>query len=286
MKAHRGATARRVAAIQIRARGTPEENLAQAEVHIGAAAAAGANLVVLPEHFVYYNVKDLVAAAETEISPSGPARSFFARQARKYNIWLAAGTLPLFAANTKAQPRAAALMYAPSGEEVARYDKIHLFDVVVAATGKRYCESDRYNPGSEAVTVDSTCGRIGMSVCYDLRFPELYRILANQGAELLIAPSAFTANTGAAHWRLLLQARAVENLCYVVGANLCDREHEAKPTWGGSAIIDPWGEVLAELDDEEGFVLAPVDLARVAKLRQDMPVLNHQRFQTSLKDDV
>ena len=268
----------RVAAVQLKAAGTPAENMAVARAYIASAAAAGARLIVLPEHFVYYNDNDLAAVAAREVDQNGPARAFFAEQARRHGVWLVAGTLPMFEAGDVSKPFAASLLYDPRGAERARYNKVHLFDVLVQATGKRYYESDRYQPGAHPVSAHTGVGHIGMSVCYDLRFPEYYRLLVARGAEILVAPSAFTASTGEAHWRLLLQARAVENLCYVVGANLCDRDHPGKPTWGGSAIIDPWGKVLAEMDEQEGFIVADIDLERLRDLRASMPVLAHRRF--------
>ena len=271
----------KIAAIQLKSDGDPSSNLAVAAHFISEAASAGAQLVVLPEHFVYYNVRDTQAVAEAE-AEKGLARQFFAEQASQHGLWLVAGTLPLFAEQTasgdSAKPYATSLLYDASGREVAAYQKIHLFDVNVQKTGKRYCESDSYGHGTSPVVAQTPCGYVGMSVCYDLRFPELYRQLTEQGAEILVAPSAFTAATGQAHWQLLLRARAVENLSYVVGANLCNRDHPKKPTWGGSAIIDPWGEVLAEMNDEEGFIIADIDLARVKELRQNMPVLEHRRL--------
>lgn len=271
----------KIAAIQLKSDGDPSSNLVVAAHFIGEAASAGAKLVVLPEHFVYYNVRDTQAVAEAE-AKKGLARQFFAEQASKHGLWLVAGTLPLLAEQTASgdseKPYATSLLYDASGREVAAYQKIHLFDVNVQKTGKRYCESDSYGHGTRPVVAQTPCGCIGMSVCYDLRFPELYRQLTEQGAEILVAPSAFTAATGQAHWQLLLRARAVENLSYVVGANLCNRNHPEKPTWGGSAIIDPWGEVLAEMDDEEGFISADIDLTRIKELRQNMPVLEHRRL--------
>lgn len=268
----------RVAAVQLKASGTPAQNMAVARHYIADAARAGARFIVLPEHFVYYNEKDLAAVAAQEGDITGPARSFFAEQARRHSVWLVAGTLPLFNPGDAGKPFAASLLYDPQGREQARYNKVHLFDVLVRATGKRYYESDRYQPGDQAISAPSGVGHIGMSVCYDLRFPEYYRLLVEQGAEILVAPSAFTAATGEAHWRLLLQARAVENVCYVIGANLCDRDHPSKPTWGGSAIVDPWGEVLAALEREEGFIVADIDHQRLRELRASMPVLAHRRF--------
>ena len=271
----------KIAAIQLKSDGDPSSNLAVAAQFIGEAARAGAKLVVLPEHFVYYNMRDTQAVAEAEVA-KGPARQFFAELASKHSVWLVAGTLPLFTTQTASgssdKPHATSLLYNADGREVAAYQKIHLFDVNVQKTGKRYCESDNYAHGTRPVVTQTPCGYVGMSVCYDLRFPELYRQLTEQGAEILVAPSAFTAATGQAHWQLLLRARAVENLSYVVGANLCHRDHPKKPTWGGSAIIDPWGEVLAEMNDEEGFIIADIDLTRVKELRQNMPVLDHHRL--------
>ena len=268
----------KVAAVQLKATGTAEDNLLAAEHQITRAVAEGAELIVLPEHFVYYNEKDLSAVAILEAEQTGPARAFFAEQASKHNVWLLAGTLPMFKGGDHSKPYATSLLYDPQGGESGRYEKTHLFDVLVQSSGKRYYESDSYQPGDLPVSALTSLGKLGMSVCYDLRFPEYYRLLVDQGAEILAVPSAFTAATGEAHWRLLLQARAVENLCYVIGANICDRDHPSKPTWGGSAIIDPWGEVLAELADEEGYIIATIDRQRIAELRASMPVLEHRRF--------
>jgi len=268
----------RAAVVQLKATGSALKNLAAAERQIDLAAAEGAKLIVLPENFVYYNEKDLLAVASQERKQTGLARSFFAAQAKKYGIWLVAGTLPLFKNGDDSKPYATSLLYDPRGQESARYEKVHLFDVRVQSTGKSYCESDSYQPGDRAITALTSAGMLGLSVCYDLRFPEFYRLLVAQGAEILVVPSAFTAATGEAHWRLLLQARAVENLCYVMGANLCNRDHPSKPTWGGSAIIDPWGEVLAEMNDEEGYVIAAIDRQRISTLREAMPALDHRRF--------
>lgn len=272
-----------LAIIQLRSDGDPASRLARAGALIDAAAARGAVLVVLPENFAYFGAGSaaLAAAARAEAGTDGPARALLAERARRHGIWILGGTLPLFsglAGDQDPRPYAAALLYNDVGEEVARYHKIHLFDVEVRASGRRYCESDSFRPGADPVVVHTPLGKLGISVCYDLRFPELYRGYAARGAELLAVPSAFTAATGAAHWQLLLRARAVENQCYVIGANLGGRDHPNQPTWGGSAIVDPWGEVVAELEDEEGLILAPVDRQRLAQVRSDMPVLGHRRL--------
>lgn len=273
----------KIAALQLRSDGDLQANLLRAGELIQEAAVAGAQLVVLPEHFAYYNWKDLPRAAMQERTPTGPAREFLADQARLHALWLVGGTLPLFKNSGDTKPCAASLLINPVGREVARYDKMHLFDASVSnpdVTGvtRRYCESDRYQRGDAITVVSTPLGALGLSVCYDLRFPEMYRVMANQGVELIVAPSAFTAATGKAHWELLLRARAIDNLCYVVGANICHRDHPAKPTWGGSMIVSPWGDILARMDGEEGFVIADVDIGTLATVRSNLPILEHRRF--------
>ncbi|WP_297187367.1 carbon-nitrogen hydrolase family protein [uncultured Porticoccus sp.] len=267
----------RVAAIQMTNQGSLQGNLQQAATLIEQAAQQGAKLLVLPEYFAYQGCRDLPAIARDEQDASGPARQFLAEQAKHHQVWIVGGTIPVA---QSADQRAAAMCFVVDahGSEVASYQKIHLFDVQVGDSQGRYCESDDYCHGSEPVVVDSPFGKLGLTVCYDLRFPELYRYLSARGADILLVPSAFTAATGEAHWQLLLRARAVENLCYVVGANLGDRFHEKRPTWGGSALVDPWGQVLAELDEGPGVVVADVDLAYLNKLRKNMPLHEHRRF--------
>jgi nitrilase len=273
----------RIAAIQLRGDGDRDHRLRRAAALIDEAAEAGAGLLVLPENFAYYgaNPQRLQEAARAERGPDGPARALLAERASRHRIWILGGTLPLTSGLHDApdpKPFAAALLYDDSGEEVARYHKIHLFDVAVRDTGHRYCESDSFRHGRDPVLVQTPFGKLGLSVCYDLRFPELYRYYAAHGAELLAVPSAFTATTGAAHWQLLLRARAIENQCYVIGANIGDRRHPRRPTWGGSAIVDPWGGILAELGDGDGVITADLDRDRLAQVRADMPALDHRRL--------
>ncbi|WP_461517011.1 carbon-nitrogen hydrolase family protein [Porticoccus sp.] len=267
----------RIAAIQMTSGGNLQANLKQAAELIAQAVQQGAELLVLPEYFAYHGCRDVAAIAIAERDTSGPARCFLAEQARQHGIWLVGGTIPVAVEYDK---RAAASCFVLNarGEEVACYRKIHLFDVDVEDAKGSYRESDDYCHGGETVVVDTPFGKLGLTVCYDLRFPELYRSLAEQGAQILLVPSAFTAATGEPHWELLLRARAVENLCYVVGANMGDRFHDKRPTWGGSTIIDPWGKVLAALADGPGVVVAEIDLAYLHKLRQKMPVHEHRRL--------
>lgn len=271
------ASANTVAAIQMTSGGNLEANLAQAEALIQQAVAQGAKLLVLPEYFAYHGCRDIPAIARQEQTPDGPARQFLAEQARRHQVWLVGGTIPV-AATADKRATASCFVVNDQGQEVACYRKMHLFDVEVGDAKGSYRESDDYCHGDQPVVVDTPFGRLGLSVCYDLRFPELYRYLADQGAEIIVVPSAFTAKTGEAHWQLLLQARAVENLSYVIGANMGDRFHPKRPTWGGSTIIDPWGQIQAQLDDGPGVITAEVDLDYLKKLRQKMPVYEHRRF--------
>jgi nitrilase len=267
----------KVAAIQMTSGGDLDSNLSQAKALIEAAVKQGAQLLVLPEYFAYHGCRDIASIAEQEQLSSGPARLFLAEQARCHQVWLVGGTIPV-ALPDNTGIAASCFVVNDQGDEVACYQKMHLFDVEVADAQGSYRESDTYCHGNEPVVVDTPFGKLGLSVCYDLRFPELYRYLSDLGAELIVVPSAFTAATGEVHWQLLLKARAVENLSYVIGANMGDRFHPKRPTWGGSAIIDPWGQVLGSLDDGAGVVVADIDLDYLKTLRQKMPVHEHRRF--------
>jgi len=267
----------RAAVVQLRGDRGVDGNLDAAEKWLEKAAEDGAELIVLPENFAYYGIKNLAEAAAGESSAEGVSRSFLRKKAKELGVWIVGGTIPV-AKNQGEKPFAASYLVSPEGAEAARYDKVHLFDVVVEKTGKAYRESDDYCPGSDVVVANLPWCKLGMSVCYDLRFPELYRQQASSGASVLTAPSAFTAATGEVHWLLLLRARAVENLCFMLAPNMADREHPRRPTWGGSAIIDPWGNVLAALEGEEGFAIADLDLCKQEKTRQSMPALQHRKI--------
>ena len=254
-----------------------EANLAQAEQLIELAVNQGAQLLVLPEYFAYHGCGDVSAIAQREHSSAGPARHFLAEQALRHKVWIVGGTIPVAASHDE-RAMASCFVVNDKGKEVACYQKIHLFDVQVDDAKGSYRESDDYCHGNQAVVVETPFGKLGLTVCYDLRFPELYRALIDQGAEIIVVPAAFTAKTGEAHWQLLLRARAVENLCYVIGANMGDRFHPKRPTWGGSSIVDPWGHIQAELKDGPGVITADIDLTYLKKLRQKMPVDEHRRF--------
>jgi deaminated glutathione amidase len=261
----------RVAAVQTVAGGDVEANLAQAEPLIGQAAAEGARLVVLPEYFGIFGARatDKLTVRETE--GSGAQQAFLARLARVHGIWLVGGTVPLACADP-ARVRSACLMYGPDGQRVARYDKIHLF--AFTRGDERYDEGKTIEPGKDVVTVDLPCGRVGLSVCYDLRFPELYRGMGT--LSLILVPAAFTATTGAAHWHLLLRARAVENQCYVLAAAQGGEHPGGRRTYGHSLLIDPWGAIVAERDQGPGIVVGDVDPARIEAVRAELPALAHR----------
>ena len=265
------APAFRVAAVQMVSGGDVAANLAAAEPLIAAAAREGARLVVLPEYFGILGARatDKLAVRETE--GDGPQQAFLARLARAHGIWLVGGTVPVASADP-ARVRSSCLVYGPDGTRVARYDKIHLF--AFARGDENYDEARTIERGSAPVAIDLPCGRVGLSVCYDLRFPELYRGLGE--LSLILVPSAFTATTGAAHWHLLLRARAVENQCYVLAAAQGGAHPNGRRTYGHSVLIDPWGKIVAEQDEGPGIVVGDVDAGRLAEVRAQLPALTHR----------
>ncbi|UUY10384.1 carbon-nitrogen hydrolase family protein [Pseudomonas sp. J452] len=254
-------------------------NLAAARRLLEQAAAGGARLAVLPENFAAMGRRDLAALGRTEAEGSGPILPWLQQTARDLQLWIVAGTIPLPPdGQPNAKAHACSLLLDAQGQRVARYDKLHLFDVDVADSRGRYRESDDYAFGSQVVVADTPVGRLGLTVCYDLRFPELYSLLRQAGAELISAPAAFTAVTGAAHWQVLLRARAIETQCYVLAAGQGGSHPGGRETFGHSAIIDPWGRPLAEQPTGEAVLLATPDVAEQAQIRQRMPVASHRRF--------
>ncbi|GAB4269547.1 MAG: carbon-nitrogen hydrolase family protein [Methylomicrobium sp.] len=265
------------AAIQMASSPNVGANLLEAEKLIGEAVNAGAQLVVLPENFALMGEHETDKLAVKEAQGTGPIQDFLATTALKYKIWIVGGTIPLTGDDGN-RVRASSLVYNDRGECVARYDKIHLFDVSVPDTEEEYRESNSIEPGHEPVVVDTPFGKLGLSVCYDLRFPELYRRLVAQGAEILLVPSAFTAQTGAAHWEVLLRARAIENLCYVIAPNQGGFHINGRKTFGHSMIVDPWGLILACHNTGSGFVCVDIERERLEKVRSAFPVLQHRKL--------
>lgn len=270
----------RVAAIQMISGPEVQANLEQARGLLEQAAAQGARLALLPECFAAFGNKDLAGIGAAEFDGSGPIRPFLSEQARRLGLWIIAGSIPL-PAEPGGKPFAACLVIDDQGVQQARYDKLHLFDVDVPDGTRTYRESRDYVAGDRLVLVDTPVGRVGLSICYDLRFAELYLALRRQGADLLVVPSAFTAVTGAAHWDVLLRARAIETQCYILAANQGGCHPNGRETFGHSCLIDPWGSVLASLDSGPGLICETLDPNHLKRIREEMPVAEHRRFAPS-----
>ena len=271
----------KIAALQMNSGDDLLANLRVAESLLAEAAGEGAKLAVLPENFAFMGARETDKLAHAEPFGRGPIQNALATAAQRHRIEIIGGTIPLAVPGQPDKVYAASLFYNSSGEGMAEYHKIHLFDVDVEREGKveRYRESNSIAAGAPApLTIGSVAGRVGLSVCYDLRFPELYRQLAGQGAELLTVPSAFTQRTGEAHWEVLLRARAIENQCYVIAPNQCGTHPGGRQTYGHSMIVDPWGTVLACRPKEPGVVLAEVSATHLATVRRNMPCLSHRRL--------
>jgi predicted amidohydrolase len=261
----------KVAAVQMVSEPEVPANLAVAGRLIAEAAGAGAQLVALPEYFCILGLRDRDKVDVREADGRGPIQDFLAAAAAKHKIWLVGGSAPLACADPD-KVRNTCLVFDDSGRRVARYDKIHLFGF--ESGSERFQESRSIEPGSEVVTVDAPFGKLGLSICYDLRFPEMYRRMGV--VDLILIPSSFTATTGKAHWEMLLRARAVENQAYVLAPAQGGHHKNGRDTYGHSMIIDPWGKVLADLASGPGVVTADIDHAEIARVRQSLPALTHR----------
>jgi nitrilase len=238
---------------------------------------AGARLAALPENFAFMGAREADKLAIAEDEGAGPIQQAVAGLARELGLWIIAGTLPLRVVGEE-RTAAACLVFDDAGHRVARYDKIHLFDVAIPGKDERYQESASVRPGTTPVCVDTPVGRLGLAVCYDLRFPELFRRLLAEGAEWFCLPSAFTAPTGRAHWETLIRARAIENLCHVVAPAQSGFHENGRETHGDSMIVDCWGRVLARLPRGTGVVVGEIDLVRQREVRQNFPCVDHRRL--------
>ena len=265
----------KIAALQMASGPQLQANLMEAGRLIKEAAAQGAEMVVLPETFVLMGKQEQERLAIAETAGDGPIQQFLQQQAQKYKVWIVAGTIPI-RSDDPDHAYATSFLYNAQGEVVARYDKIHLFDAMVGENRDTYTESAATKPGAQPVVVDTPFGRLGMSVCYDLRFPELYRRLSEAGAQILVVPSAFTEITGKAHWEVLLRARAIENLCYVVAAAQGGYHVNGRTTYGHSMVVDYWGNILNMREKGAGIVTASLDLAGLEQQRKTFPVLSHR----------
>jgi len=265
----------RVAAIQMVSAPEVAPNLESAARLVAEAAAAGARLVALPEYFCILGRHETDKVKARERDGAGPIQDFLAAAAARHGVWLLGGTVPLECGDPK-RVRSACLLYDDRGRRAARYDKLHLFGLELG--DQKFDESRTIEPGEQPVAVDTPLGRLGLSVCYDLRFPELYREAgAAEPVDAWLVPSAFTAVTGAAHWETLLRARAIENQCYVIAPAQGGLHPNGRRTHGHSMVVDPWGEVLARRAEGEGVVLAELDPARIAEVRQSLPALLHRK---------
>jgi len=263
----------KIAAVQMVSGPDVAANLAAACRLLEDAARRGAELAALPEYFCLMGMQDSDKLTLAEAEGSGPIQAMLATAARDLGLWIIGGTLPIKSTSAE-RVRNSTLVFSPAGERVARYDKIHLF--AFDNGRENYDEGRVLEPGNQPTRFEAGGIRVGLSVCYDLRFPELYRAYA--GSDLLAVPAAFTYTTGQAHWELLLRARAVENQCYVVAPAQGGQHANGRRTWGHSMIVDPWGQVLSVLADGEGVVVADVDPARLTQVRQQLPALGHRKL--------
>lgn len=267
----------KAAVIQMTSGTQVQGNLAAAYALLKQAAHDGAALAVLPENFVLMGHHEHDKYAIAESFGAGPIQSWAGNTARELSMWIVAGTMPIKVPD-ETRVAAASLVFNAQGECVARYDKMHLFDVDVSDAQGRYRESASMVHGQTPVCIDTPIGKLGLAICYDMRFPELFRLLSARGAQVFSIPAAFTVPTGRAHWEVLLRARAIENLCYVLAAAQTGHHENGRDTYGHSIIIDPWGEQLVCKPHESGVVIADVDLQHQTTMRQRFPVLSQRRL--------
>jgi len=267
----------RVAAIQMTSGHIVAENLTAAGKLLREAKDTGAEIACLPENFAFIGLRDADKLQVAEADGAGPVQAFLSGTARELGLWILAGTINIRGGDGDRVANASLLIDA-TGKRVARYDKIHLFDVSIPGRNEQYRESTYVLPGRQVVVADTPVGRLGLSVCYDMRFPELYRELVSKGAEWLAMPAAFTVPTGHAHWETLLRARAIENLCYVVAPAQAGAHTNGRETYGDTLIVDYWGQVLARLEKGGGVVTADFDLAKQAETRARFPALENRRL--------
>ncbi len=273
----------KVACVQMTSTSDVTQNLSAAKKLIQQAVEQQARLVVLPEMFALMGMDQMDKLKQREKIGSGPIQDFLREQSAQHKIWLVGGTIPIAVANNSEKARAACLLFNDHGECVARYDKVHLFDVDLLDVNRRgkqesYRESKIIEPGGEVVVIPTPFGRLGLAVCYDVRFPELFRQMLSKQVEIIVLPTAFTYTTGVAHWDVLVRARAIENLSYVIAACQTGVHVNGRKTYGHSMMVNPWGEVIVSLPQEPGVIVAEIDLEKLHQVRHDFPALAHRRF--------
>jgi nitrilase len=266
-----------VAAIQMTSSHVVADNLVAAGQLLRKAKDEGAEIACLPENFSFIGLRDADKLNVAEADGDGPVQAFLRDTARALKLWILGGTTVIKGDSARRVSNASLLIDA-DGKRVARYDKIHLFDVTIPGRNEQYLESTHVTPGRKVVLADTPVGKLGLSVCYDMRFPELYRELMARGAEWLVMPAAFTVPTGRAHWETLLRARAIENLCYVVAPAQSGTHSSGRETYGDTLIVDYWGQVLSRLEKGIGVISADIDLAKQAETRQRFPALDNRQL--------
>jgi len=268
--------AARLAAVQITTGPDVEKNLAAIERQIKQATLEGANIVALPEVFACYDSQKYLALGQQEVNALGTLRSRMAGWAKDNQVFLIGGTIPVLEPKaSKVYPRC--YFYSDQGEELGYYDKIHLFDVDIDDAQGRYRESDMFLSGDDIKVFETPYGNVGLTICYDLRFPYVFDRLRKAGADIISVVAAFTETTGKAHWQPLLQARAIEQQCYILASNQWGQHDDKRRTFGHSMVISPWGEILDQLPSGEGIAIAEIELNEVQRIRREMPIANHQR---------
>ncbi len=267
-------TSVRCAAVQMTSGLDVDANLRAVAGHINAAAAQGAQFIVLPESFAAMGCKEVDRCALAEPDGDGPLQNFLAEQAACHTVWIVGGTIPIIG-DDPARPSASSLVFAADGHRVARYDKIHLFDVGIPGRDEHYSESAHTKAGSSPLIVPTPWGGLCVAVCYDVRCPELFRSFSVSEMQLIALPAAFTATTGAAHWSILLRARAIENQCFMVAAAQTGRHENGRQTYGHSMLVSPWGKVIADAGTDTGVIVADLDLDAQADIRRQFPVPKH-----------
>lgn len=273
----------KAAAVQMNGTHDVDANLALVDELLGDAAGQGAALAVLPENFPLMPERSRQKTAIAEEPGDGPIQAFLANAAKRHGLWIVAGSMPLKSPDVE-RTFGACLVIDDTGRRRDIYRKIHLFDVDLAEAEESYRESRSMYPGDEPVAVKSPFGIIGLTICYDLRFPELYRYLVQQGATMFTVPAAFTATTGRAHWHTLLKARAIENLAWVIAPGQVGTHADGRSTYGHSLIVDPWGTIVAEVEEGNGVAVAEIDPDRVGRLRREFPALDNRRLAPETAD--
>lgn len=274
----------KVAAIQMASGPNVQANLDEARKFINIAVQQGAELIVLPEKFSIMGMTEMDKVGVAEQYGQGMIQDFLSSQASSHGIWLVAGTIPI-QSTEKNKVYSTCLLFNDSGDVVSRYDKIHLFDVTLEESDESYTESETITSGDEVVVADTPFGRLGLAICYDLRFPEMFRAMADVGVDIFVLPSAFTSLTGKAHWETLIRARAIENLSYMVAAAQGGYHVNGRETHGDSMIVDPWGAVLNRLPHGTGVVVSEIDISKLQKTRQLFPALEHRRLDCKINYD-